>query len=276
MKIVIYGLGIIGGSFAKAIKKYTDYHVTGINRSRKPLEDALACGAIDEIGSIESLSSADMLILGTFPDAAVRFVKDNAQLIPQNCIVTDSAGIKTGLCRELSAVSEEYGFSFVGCHPMAGKEKNGFSASEPDLFVGASCVIVPCDAEKGAVETVGNLMRKLRFGQIIYSTPEEHDRIISFTSQLPHVIACSYVMSPTCPKHKGFSAGSYRDVSRVANINEKLWTELFLENRDPLIEEIDILTQNLNRIKSAIQSGDREALEGLLAKSRNIKESFGE
>lgn len=276
MKIVIYGLGIIGGSFAKAIKKYTDCYVVGINRSRKPLEDALACGAIDEIGNTEALCDADMLILGTFPGAMIKFIKDNAQLIPKKCIVTDSAGIKTDLCRELTDVSKKYGFSFVGCHPMAGKEKNGFSASEADLFVGASCVIVPCAADKSAVETVDKLMRKLRFGQIMYSTPEEHDRIISFTSQLPHVIACSYVMSPTCPKHMGFSAGSYRDVSRVANINEKLWAELFLENREPLIKEIDILTENLNSIKSAIQNGDREALEELLAKSRRIKESLGE
>ncbi len=276
MKIVIYGLGIIGGSFAKAIKKYTDCYVVGINRSRKPLEDALACGAIDEIGNTEALCDADMLILGTFPGAMIKFVKDYAHLIPQKCIVIDSAGIKTDLCRELTAISKEYGFSFVGCHPMAGKEKNGFSASEADLFVGSSCIIVPCDADKSAVETVDKLMRKLRFGQVVYSTPEEHDRIISFTSQLPHVIACSYVMSPTCPKHKGFSAGSYRDVSRVANINEKLWAELFLENREPLIEEIGILTENLNSIKSAIQSGDRESLERLLAKSRMIKEGLGE
>lgn len=276
MKIVIYGLGIIGGSFAKAIKKYTDCCVTGINRSRKPLEDALACGAIDEIGNIQALRDADMLILGTFPEAMVKFIKENAELIPEKCIVIDSAGIKTDLCRQLSSLSAEYGFSFVGCHPMAGKEKNGFSASEADLFVGASCVIVPCNADKSAVEVVDKLMRKLGFGQIMYSTPEEHDRIISFTSQLPHVIACSYVMSPTCPKHKGFSAGSYRDVSRVANINEKLWAELFLENRVPLIEEIDILTDNINKIKSAIQNGDRQALEELLAKSRKIKEDMGE
>ncbi len=276
MKVVISGLGIIGGSFAKAIKKYTDNFIVGINRSRKPLEDALQCGAIDVIGTVDDLKDADMLILGTFPEAAVNFVKENASLIPEKCIVIDSAGIKSEICPELSAISEKYGFSFVGCHPMAGKEKNGFSAAESDLFVGASCILVPGNAKQSAVETVEKLARKIGFSQLVITTPEEHDRMIAFTSQLPHVIACSYVMSPVCPKHKGFSAGSYRDVSRVASINEKLWAELFLENKDPLITEIDLLTKHLLDIRTAIENGDRNQLEELLAKSRKVKEALGE
>lgn len=276
MKVVISGLGIIGGSFAKAIKKYTDYTVVGINRSRKPLEDALECGAIDEIGSPESLKDADLLILGTFPEAAVKFVRDNADLIPKSCVVIDTSGIKSEICPELTAIARQYGFTFVGCHPMAGKERNGFAASEAELFVGASCIIVPCGADEKSVEKIARLAEDIGFGQIVYSTPEEHDRMIAFTSQLPHVIACSYVMSPVCPNHKGFSAGSYRDVSRVAHINEKLWAELFLENSKPLTEEIDILIDNLKGIRSAIDKGDSNALEELLAKSRRIKEELGE
>lgn len=276
MKIIIAGLGIIGGSFAKAIKKYTDHTIIGLNRSRKPLEDALHCGAIDRIGTTEDLKNADMLILGMFPEAAVRFVRENAALIPKECIVIDSAGIKSEICPELSAIADEYGFTFVGCHPMAGKEKNGFDASEEDLFVGASCILVPGKARKDAVELVAALARKIGFGRIVITTPEEHDRMIAFTSQLPHVIACSYVMSPVCPKHNGFSAGSYRDVSRVASINEKLWAELFIENKEPLMTEIDLLTEHLANIRSAIAAGDRSALEQLLAKSRMVKEALGE
>lgn len=276
MNIVISGLGIIGGSFAKAIKRYTGCHVVGINRSRQPLEDALKCGAIDEIGTVESLKTADLLILGTFPEAAVKFVKDNAELIPKNCIVIDSSGIKSYICPELTDLSDKYGFTFVGCHPMAGKETNGFVSSDAELFRGASCIIVPCGADEKAVEKIAELMLDIGFGQIIYSTPEEHDRMIAFTSQLPHVIACSYVLSPVCKKHKGFSAGSYRDVSRVAHINEKLWAELFIENKEPLTEEIDILIDNLNEIKKAVKDGDRQNLEKLLAKSRIVKEELGE
>ena len=276
MKIVISGLGIIGGSFAKALKKYTDHYIIGINRSPAPLEAALSSGAIDEAGSENSLSEADILILGTFPDASIEFIKKNAGLIPKHCIVIDSAGIKTDICREISAVAKEYGFEFVGVHPMAGKEKNGFAAAEADLFCGASCIINPGDASQGAVDKITALAQKIGFGRIVYSTPGEHDRMIAFTSQLPHVIACSYVMSPVCKKHPGFSAGSYRDVSRVAHINEKLWTELFIENKEPLIQELDILMENLSSIKSAVEKGDRSELEALLAKSRTIKEELGE
>lgn len=276
MNIAIAGLGIIGGSFAKAIKKYTDHHIYGINRSPQPLEDALACGAIDEIGSPEILGRVDILILGTFPEAAVKFVRDNAEKIPKNCIVIDSAGIKSEICPEMISLSEKYGFPFVGCHPMAGKEQNGFSASEADLFQNASCIIIPCTGDERSVKIISDLALKIGFGKVVYSTPEEHDRMIAFTSQLPHVIACSYVLSPVCKNHNGFSAGSYRDVSRVAHINEKLWAELFIENKDPLIEEIELLTEHMNMIKKAVQNGDRAELEAILAQSRRVKEELGE
>ena len=276
MKIVISGLGIIGGSFAKAIKKYTDHYIIGINRSRQPLEMALECGAIDEIGTPDSLRDADMLILGTFPAAAVSFVKEYAPLSPENCIVIDSCGIKSEICPELTRLAQQYGFTFVGSHPMAGKETNGFVSADADLFGGASCILVPCGAPKEKTDMVAAFAKKIGFGRVVYSTPEKHDRMIAFTSQLPHVIACAYVMSPVCPEHNGFSAGSYRDVSRVAHINESLWTELFMENNKPLTEEINILIDNLLQIRDSIISGDREKLQGLLAESRQIKEELGE
>lgn len=276
MKIVISGLGIIGGSFAKAIKKYTDHYIIGINRSPQPLREALECGAIDEIGSPDSLRDADMLILGTFPAAAVSFVKKYAGLIPEKCIVIDSCGIKSEICPELAGIASEHGFTFVGCHPMAGKETNGFVSADADLFLGASCILVPCGAPKEKTDVVASFAKKIGFGKVVYTTPEKHDRMIAFTSQLPHVIACSYVMSPVCPEHNGFSAGSYRDVSRVAKINASLWTELFMENSAPLTEEIDILIHNLSQIRDSILSENREELHALLEKSRNIKEELGE
>ena len=280
MNIVISGLGIIGGSYARAIKKYTDHYVIGINRSPAPLREALECGAIDEMGDIHSLEKADMLILGTFPEAAVSFVRDNADLIPRSCIVTDTSGIKSVIFPELSQLSEKYGFPFVGCHPMAGKEKNGFGASDADLFKGASCILVPCERDddeyKNAVQTVAQLAESIGFAKSVYTTPGEHDRMIAFTSQVPHALACAYVQSPVCKKHNGFSAGSYRDVSRVANINARLWTELFLENSDPLTEELDILISRLSEIRDAIKEKDSEKLRAYLEKSRQIKEELGE
>ena len=276
MNIVIAGLGIIGGSIAKALKKYTDHRLIGINRSRAPIDKALECGAIDQAGDREALRTADMLFLGTYPDASVEFVKDNAPYINKSCIVVDTCGIKSDICPRMNALAEEYGFTFVGFHPMAGKEKNGFDASDADLFLGASSIIIPGKAPDEAVNTLANLTRKIGFGRVVFTTPEEHDRMIAFTSQLPHVLACAYVFSPQCPNHKGFSAGSYRDVSRVANINAELWSELFIENKEPLALEIQILIDNLTEIKSGIEKGDRRELAELLHRAKVIKEELGE
>ncbi len=276
MKIVISGLGIIGGSLAKAIKKYTDHTVYGMNRSQEPLQKALSCGAIDAIADEETLHTADMLILGVYPDAAVAFIEQHGADLKKGCIVLDTSGIKTKICDKLTSLSHQHGFVFVGFHPMAGKEKNGFDVSEADLFVKASAILVPIEAPQDAVETVASLMKKLQFGQIVYTTPEEHDRMIAFTSQLPHVLACAYVFSPQCPHHKGFSAGSYRDVSRVANINAVLWSELFIENSQPLIDEIQTLIDHLTEIQQGIRKGDRDELATLLHHAKEIKEALGE
>ncbi len=274
MNIVISGLGIIGGSFAKALVKYTDHHIIGINRSEKPLLDALAGGAIHEIGTPESIKTADMIILGTFPEAAVQFVRDNAELIPKSCIVTDTSGIKSRICPELVSLSREYGFRFIGGHPMAGKEKSGFDASDADLFKGASYIIVPCGAEKSDIDTVTDIMKSIGFGSIVAADPEEHDRMIAFTSQLPHVIACAYVLNPSCKNHKGFSGGSYRDVSRVARINSPLWTELFAENRDSLVSELDIFIENITELRNAIDGNDSERVLQILSEARKTKEEI--
>ncbi|MBQ5382181.1 MAG: prephenate dehydrogenase/arogenate dehydrogenase family protein, partial [Ruminococcus sp.] len=170
----------------------------------------------------------------------------------------------------------EYGLIFVGSHPMAGKEKNGFDVSDADLFMGASFLITPCGAPSEAVGTLAALARSIGFRTVKLTTPEEHDRMIAFTSQLPHVLACAYVLSPSCPNHNGFSAGSYRDVSRVANINAGLWAELFLENKEPLVEELDILIENITRIIDAIKAEDKERLFALLEQGHQVKQALGE
>ena len=191
-------------------------------------------------------------------------------------MVTDAAGIKTALCPQLKELSEEFGFTYVGSHPMAGKEKNGFEASDENLFMGASFLITPCGAPKAAVNKLAALAVEMGFGTIKVTTPEEHDRMIAYTSQLPHVLACAYVLSPCCPNHKGFSAGSYRDVSRVANINAKLWSELFLENKEPLCEELLELNKNLDALYQAIKAEDRQALYELLEQGHQVKQALGE
>lgn len=276
MKIAVIGLGIIGGSFCKAIKKHTAHTVIGINRTHSVAEQAKNDGSIDVIGTVESLGEADIIFLCMYPQACVDFIKENGKFIKKGALVTDSSGIKSAICPQLYELSQEFGFVFVGSHPMAGKEKNGYGVSEAELYKGASFIITPCGADEKYVNTLADLALSIGFGKIKITTPEEHDRMIAFTSQLPHVLACSYVLSPCCPNHNGFSAGSYRDVSRVANINSKLWSELFLENREPLITELDILIENITRIKDAIKDNDRETLADLLEQGHKIKQALGE
>ena len=249
MNIAIVGLGIIGGSYCKALKSYTKHTVTGINRTEAVAQKALNAGAIDRIGTPESLAEQDIIILCMYPQACLDFLRENGKFIRSDAIVTDAAGIKRAICPEMQALAREYGFIFVGSHPMAGKEKNG---------------------------TLAALARSIGFRTVKLTTPEEHDRMIAFTSQLPHVLACAYVLSPSCPNHNGFSAGSYRDVSRVANINAGLWAELFLENREPLVEELDILIDNINRIINAIKDEDKERLYALLEQGHQVKQALGE
>lgn len=276
MNIAVIGMGIIGGSFCKAFKKYTDHYIIGINRTQSTLQEAYDCGAIDEMGDEHSLIKADVIIMGLYPQAAVDYVEKYGSYIKKGSIVTDSSGIKTEICPKMTELSKVYGFQFVGSHPMAGKETNGFGSADSELYKGASYIVVPCEGSDEAVNTLCNLAKEIGFGQIKVTTPEEHDRMIAFTSQLPHALACAYVLSPCCMNHKGFSAGSYHDVSRVANINSKLWSELFLENRKPLIKELDILKNNIALITDAIEDGDEQRLQEILERAHKTKEALGE
>lgn len=276
MNIAVIGLGIIGGSFCKAFKKYTNHHIIGINRTQSTAQKALEVGAIDEIGTPETLGNSDLIILAMYPQADVDFIKKYGKHIKQGTVVTDASGIKRAICPQLSALAKEFGFVFLGSHPMAGKETNGFDVSDADLYKNASYIITPCGADQKYIDLLSELAKSIGFTTIKITTPEEHDRMIAFTSQLPHVLACSYVLSPCCPNHNGFSAGSYRDVSRVANINSKLWSELFLENKEPLVEELDILIENITKIINAIKSEDRQALAELLEQGHKVKEALGE
>ena len=276
MNIVIVGLGIIGGSLAKAFTKYTNHHIIGINRSEITVQQALNDGAIHEIGTLDSLGKADVVYMCTYPEHIVSFMENNAGYFRKNCIITDVCGIKKNICGRLTDICEKNGLQYVGSHPMAGKEQFSYAASEAELFQNASYIIVPCKAKEYSVQTLASLAKEIGFSTIRITTPAEHDRMIAFTSQLPHVLACAYVMSPCCKNHNGFSAGSYRDVSRVANINETLWTDLFLSNQEPLSEEISILIQNLTAIKNAVDGNKAEELKELLKQSRLVKQGLCE
>lgn len=274
--IVIAGLGLIGGSLAKAFQKYSSCRVTGIDKDPEVLAAAVRCGAVLRQATPDDLKSADVLYLCLYPQADLDFLKEHSSSLRPGCIVTDVCGIKSYLFPRLLQLAEPHGLIYIGGHPMAGKEKGGFANSDAALFAGASYLLVPGRAPRNAVQLLTGIAAELGFGRTVETTPEEHDRMIAFTSQLPHVLACAYVKSPCCPKHSGFSAGSYRDVSRVASIDETMWTELFLDNRYALTEELDAMIGHLTDLRNAIHGGDGDALRALLKESRLIKERLGE
>lgn len=275
LKIVIVGLGLIGGSIAKALRLNTDHEIYGIDTNEESLLDACSCGAIDGKAGTEELRTADVVYLCVYPETALKFAEEYGSQLKEGCVLTDACGIKQAICAGMERLCENGKYVFVAGHPMAGKELSGFSASDAAIFAGASYIIAPCGAPNWAVEQVSSLALAMGFGRIVMTTPEQHDRVIAFTSQVPHVLACSYVMSPRCREHKGFSAGSYRDVSRVANINDVLWSRLFLDNRKALTDELDELLENLTLFREAVAAGDEENLRSLLRTAAEIKRREG-
>lgn len=275
LKIVIVGLGLIGGSIAKALRLNTDHTIYGIDTNEETLLDACSCGAIDGKAGAEELRSADVVYLCVYPNGAVKFTEEYGPQLKEGCILTDACGIKQAVCAGIEKLKANGKYEFVAGHPMAGKELSGFSASDAAIFAGASYLVAPCGAPDWAVERITSLAVAMGFGRIVMTTPEQHDRVIAFTSQVPHVLACSYVMSPRCREHKGFSAGSYRDVSRVANINDALWSRLFLDNKAALTDELDELIKNLTQFRSVIAEGDEQKLKNMLKAAADIKRTEG-
>lgn len=275
MNILIVGLGLIGASLAKTLKKNTRHHVMGWNRTQTVSLRALEDKAIDETGDLQTLiPKADITVINFYPDAIVPFVKENRDLFKKNSIVTDSCGIKTKICRELE--NEAFDFFYIGAHPMAGREVSGYDNSQDTLFDNASFICTPYESTpRYATDALVGLAQEMGFARTVVTTPEHHDEMIAFTSQIAHVLACSYVLSPLAPQHAGFSAGSYRDVSRVARINADMWTELFIANEEPLVREIDDLVSNLMKFKYAIVNGDAGILHDLMEKGNKIKEEIG-
>lgn len=273
LKIVIVGLGLIGGSMAKALKQNTSHQVVGMDQDEDALLDACSCGAIDGKAGRDDLKTADLVYLCVYPEGALAFAREYGPLLKAGSVLTDACGVKEELCAAMAALPGQY--TFVAGHPMAGKERSGFAASDPSIFVGASYILVDTGAPDWAMALVRERAEEMGFGRVVRTTPARHDQMIAFTSQLPHALACAYVMSPRCPEHQGFSAGSYRDVSRVANINDALWSRLFLDNQKALTQELDQLIANLSRLRDAVDRRDQEELRSLLRTAAQIKRQVG-
>lgn len=271
MKITVVGLGLIGGSLCKAIKKHTNHTVYGIDINKETLEMALSQNAIDAV--TDDLSLADITIVSLYPITTIDYIKENASKFKKGSIVIDTCGIKKAIVDAVTPVLAENDVTFIGVHPMAGREFSGFEYSLDNLFDDASFIITP---DKSVSQTKINLIEdfaySIHFKKVVTATPEEHDQIIAFTSQLAHVVSNAYIKSPTHQKQLGFSAGSFQDLTRVAKLNETMWTPLFLLNKDPLCFEIDYIIARLSEYRDAMQNNDAERLKTLLRDGRILKE----
>lgn len=274
MTIGIVGLGLIGGSLAKAVaSKNGGSIVLGYDISESVCLEAELFGAINGRLTDENLSECDIVLIAVYPAAVIDYIKRNKLVFKKDSFVIDCAGIKRAVCSEAEKTASENGFYFLGGHPMAGTQFSGFRHSRGSLFKNASMILCAgSDIDIVSREQIKKFFISLEFGEVVFTSPEEHDRIIAYTSQLAHIVSNAYIKSPAAEEHKGFSAGSYKDLTRVARLNENMWTELFLYNGDNLVKEIDCLIENLSEYRNALAENDREKLYALLKDGRERKE----
>ena len=272
MRAGIVGLGLIGGSFAKAYHA-AGWTVLGYDLDESVLSFARLADAVDEPLTMQNIAGCDLVLICVRPQAAVDYLREAAPHIGPHPVVIDCCGTKRVVCEACFPLAREYGFTYLGGHPMAGTQYSGFGHARANLYHNAPMVIVPPDFDNIALLTrVKELLSPAGFGSYSVTTAQSHDEMIAFTSQMAHLVSNAYIKSPTASAHKGFSAGSYKDMTRVAWLNAPMWSELFLENRDFMLQELDCLMENLMQYRAAIAAGDSEALTALLEDGKKRKE----
>ena len=276
MNVGIVGLGLIGGSMAKSIKVRTAHTVWGIDLDAETMTLARLSGAIDGALTDENLPECDLILVAIRPAAAVNWVESKASLISKTAILVDLCGVKRSVCAAIAPIARQRGFAYIGGHPMAGRERGGFVNSGAELYTGASMILTPDDqTDMRMLETLKTFFLDIGFAGLTFSTPDEHDRIVAYTSQLAHLVSSAYIKSPEAQRRRGFSAGSYKDMTRVAHLDEAMWTELFLDDADYLSEQLSILIEHLNEYRDALEARDAERIQALLKDGREKKASAG-
>ena len=276
MKIAVVGLGLIGGSLARALKGLENVTILGYDIDESTVLQSKLFGVTDDVLTENNIGECDYIFVALYPQATEKFLEDNMKNIKKGTVVVDCAGVKTSICKKCFALAKTGGFRFIGGHPMAGKQFSGFKYSSATLFEKASMILVPDKDEKiETLEKLKEILVKIGFKSVTITTGEEHDRIIAYTSQLAHVVSNAYVKSPNSRVHKGFSAGSYKDLTRVARLNPRMWTELFMENKENLVNEIDGIIAELQKYSDAIKNNDEKELERLLEEGSRIKSEVG-
>lgn len=272
MNVGILGLGLIGGSLARAYTK-AGHCVYAEEKDITILDFAILAGVVKEPLNDSNISDCDLILLAIFSGGAVSWLEENAKYIKPETLVIDCCGVKETICKHCFPLAKQYGFTFVGGHPMAGSHFSGFKYSRSNLFQGAPMVLVPPKYDDPVLlSRVKDALTPCGFGRYSVTTASEHDKMIAFTSQMPHIVSNAYIKSPTASDHKGFSAGSYKDLTRVAWLNPYMWAELFLSNRENVLSELDIYIESLVKYREAIAQNDETTLISLLDEGRRKKE----
>lgn len=272
MTVGILGLGLIGGSLARAYS-LEGHRVLCFDRDEQMLSFAMLAGAVESPLTCDNLSECDLILLAIYPEGSAAWLEQNAHYIAKGTLVIDCCGVKTQICRRCFPIANYYGFTFIGGHPMAGTQFSGFKYSRANLFEGAPMVLVPDRYDDPELlDRAKKALAPCHFGSFSVTTAEDHDRMIAFTSQMPHIVSNAFIKSPTALEHRGFSAGSYKDLTRVAWLNASMWSELFLDNREHLLRELDVLINNLSKYRDAISQADEQMLVALLEEGKRRKE----
>lgn len=272
MNVGILGLGLIGGSLARAYAM-EGHQVCAWDQDESVLSFAKLAGAVHETLDTQTIGSCQLILLAVYPGGSTAWLERHAACLTKQTLVVDCCGMKEEICRKGFSLARQYGFTFVGGHPMAGSQFSGFRYSRADLFRGAPMVLVPPVFDDiSLLQRVQEALRPCHFGSFSVTTAQNHDRMIAFTSQMPHLLSNAFIKSPTAQTHKGFSAGSYKDLTRVAWLNPQMWAELFLENRENLLFELDTYLDNLTAYREALAAGDQERLVSLLEEGKRCKE----
>ena len=272
MTVGILGLGLIGGSLARAYAK-AGHTVYACEKDADMLAFAQLAGAVHEELTKENIGDCDLILLAIYPAGSASWLEEHAHLVSAEALVMDCCGVKREVCNRCFPLAEKYGFTFIGGHPMAGTHNSGFKYSRSNLFQGAPMVLVPAKFDDiELLQRAKEALAPCNFGSFSVTTADDHDRMIAFTSQMPHIVSNAYIKSPTALEHRGFSAGSYKDLTRVAWLNAHMWAELFLENRDHTLFELETYIAELERYRDAIQSNDYDTLVALLDEGKRRKE----
>lgn len=273
MKITIIGLGLMGGSVARRLRGFHDCRIAAYDRDRESLDLALSDGVIDEAytDAAGAMRDADLIILCLYPQLNVDHVRDNLDSIKSGAIITDVTGIKGFMIRELEKILPD-DVEFLGGHPMAGREVGGYKSSTDTLFDNAPYIITPTERNTPeAIQLIRDMAKYIGCRTVVTTTPDEHDSIIAYTSQLMHVVAVALCENPLLERSESFAGGSLQDCTRIAVINEKMWSELFVENSEHLAHRITEFQNTLEDMKKAALAGDRAALEKIMKHSTQQK-----